>query len=146
MVRAKLDKERKQPRGRNQEHVIKTLRKARRPLTAYEVLDLLRAHGVSAPPTVYRALDKLIAEGLAHKLDSLNAFVACNQPHRHKSAAFAICHKCGTVTEFPSTDVNKRLGNWAAQSGFLVKDTNFEVRGECTDCQQSAEAGETQEL
>jgi len=136
MARASQIKEQKRLRGANQEHVFRALRKARRPLTAYEVLDLLRDHGISAPPTVYRALDKLIADGLAHKLESLNAFVVCNHPHHHNASAFAICRKCGTAAESSSDDLAKRLENWAAQTGFLVEETSFEIQGLCSACQK----------
>ena len=73
----------------NSEIVAATLRKAGRPLTAYEVLDALKGMGVSGPPTVYRALDKLIADGRVHRLESLNAFVLCSHSHDNDAAAFA---------------------------------------------------------
>src|SRR3954470_20560978 len=91
---------------KNQGLVLGTLEKAEGPLSAYTILDALRSDGLRAPLQVYRALDKLLAFGLVHRLESLNAFVACAHPHCHASSmmAFAICEKCGSVEEF-SNDV-----------------------------------------
>src|SRR5271166_4024759 len=74
---------------------------AERPLSAYDVIDALRGQGRLAPPTVYRALQKLIDEGLAHRLETRNAYVACQHGdpsaghgHAHR-AGFMICRVCG---------------------------------------------------
>ena len=82
---------RMQPRGANHEQVYRVLRSARGPMTAYQILDAVRPKGISAPPTVYRALNRLMRDGLAHRLESMNAYVACADPQdRHDSAIFAI--------------------------------------------------------
>ena len=57
--------------------IVEALKSAGRPVSAYEIIDQLREQAVLAPQTVYRALDRLIASGSAHRLESLNAFVAC---------------------------------------------------------------------
>jgi len=80
--------------------VFTVLSKSDRPLTAYELLGRLRTKGITAPPTVYRSLERLIKDGLAHRLETLNAFVACAKPHHRSAAIFAICRKCGTTAEF----------------------------------------------
>lgn len=78
---------------------------------AYALLDRLRAQGLRAPAQVYRALDKLIEYGLVHRLESLNAFIACDRPHAHEHGvvAFAICDGCGSVDEFSDAGVQKCL-------------------------------------
>src|SRR5215212_9922141 len=83
-----------------QKRVHRILSAAQNPLSAYEVLDRMRAKGAVTPPTVYRSLDKLIEKGLAHRLESLNAYVTCKHPHHQDMAAFAICEVCGSVIEF----------------------------------------------
>ena len=70
----------------------------------------LRPMGISAPPTVYRALGQLTARGLVHRLESLNAFVACAHPRHGEGTAFAICGDCGVVEEFVDSDVSAALG------------------------------------
>lgn len=121
---------------RNQSLVLDRLEKAETPMSAYAILDQLRDDGLRAPLQVYRALDKLLDMGLAHRLESMNAFVACAQPHCHDSGliAFAICEKCGQVSEFSDDVVRERLNGWADREGFVVKRTTMEIRGECKVC------------
>jgi hypothetical protein len=65
-------------------------------MTAYEILDAVRDKGITAPPTVYRALNRLVEEGLAHRVESINAYVACAHSHHSDGAVvFAICDNCG---------------------------------------------------
>ncbi|WP_127144987.1 Fur family transcriptional regulator [Pelagibacterium montanilacus] len=121
---------------RNQTLVLDTLTKAEGPLSAYTILDQLRGDGLRAPLQVYRALDKLLEKGLAHRLESLNAFVACAHPHCHKSGliAFAICETCGLVREFSDEVVRARLDDWADREGFVTARTTMEIRGTCQQC------------
>lgn len=122
---------------KNQALVFSALSRADGPLSAYSILDRLRDQGFRAPLQVYRALDKLLALGLVHRLESLNAFVACSHPdecHVHGITAFAICEKCGQVTEFSDTEIEHRLAGWASASGFQPKKTTIEIRGLCRDC------------
>ena len=118
----------------NSEIVAATLRRAGRPLTAYEVLGKLRGAGISGPPTVYRALDKLIADGRVHRLDSLNAFVLCNHAHSKDVAAFIICDGCGTVSEFLTASLSREIADGARKSQFTVQSANLEIHGRCADC------------
>jgi len=125
---------------RNQALVFGTLTEAEAPLSAYTILDQLRDDGLRAPLQVYRALDKLVEYGLVHRLESLNAFVACNHPageaagESHGTVAFAICEACGGVTEFAEQDVVKRLQGWARTEGFHARSTVIELRGLCENC------------
>ena len=89
--------------------IVEALRGVGRPVSAYELIEQVRAKGVSAPPTVYRALQRLIGDGLAHRLESLNAFVACNHPHHPGKAVFAICDACGTVTSSIASAPSRRF-------------------------------------
>jgi Fur family zinc uptake transcriptional regulator len=121
---------------RNQSLVLETLSHADGPLSAYTILDRLRDEGFRAPLQVYRALDKLTGLGLVHRLESLNAFVACIQPHCHTSGtiAFAICENCGQVDEFSDEVVSERLSAWAGAHGFHPHKTTIEIRGTCAAC------------
>jgi Fur family zinc uptake transcriptional regulator len=123
---------------RNQDLVLRTLNAADAPLSAYDILDQLRSEGLRAPLQVYRALEKLIEHGLAHRLESLNAFVCCANAEQHAktggTAAFAICETCGHVDEFADAEVEKRLGGWAREHGFALARTTIELRGRCRDC------------
>lgn len=121
---------------RNQSLVLDRLEKAEAPMSAYSLLDQLREEGLRAPLQVYRALDKLLDLGLAHRLESLNAFVACAHPHCHASGliAFAICENCGQVSEFSDDVVRDRLAAWADREGFVPQRTTMEIRGACRAC------------
>jgi len=121
---------------RNQSLVLDALTKAEGPLSAYTILDRLREDGFRAPLQVYRALDKLLAAGLVHRLETLNAFVACAHPHCHARGlvAFAICEGCGQVEEFSDEVVRNRLGAWSAAKGFKAEKTMIEIRGHCAAC------------
>lgn len=121
---------------RNQALVLAALSHAEGPLSAYTILDRLRDDGFRAPLQVYRALDKLTDLGLVHRLESLNAFVACIRPHCHEgdTVAFAICEKCGQVEEFSDEHVAERLSGWTAAHGFRPHKTTIEIRGTCAAC------------
>lgn len=123
---------------KNQALVFGALQSAHSPLSAYTLLDKLRDDGFRAPLQVYRALDKLVEFGLVHRLESLNAFVACAHPHEgcasHGIVAFMICDKCGGVTEFHDHNVDHRLANVTAHRHFTPRKTTIEIRGECQAC------------
>lgn len=121
---------------RNQSLVLGRLHDANGPLSAYDILDELRPEGIKAPLQIYRALDKLMEKGLAHRLESLNAFVACagSDCHRAGVIAFAICETCGKVSEFSDFVVRQRLEGWADSAGFQALNTTIEIRGRCARC------------
>jgi Fur family transcriptional regulator, zinc uptake regulator len=121
---------------RNQHLVLDALTGATGPLSAYGILDRVRSDGIKAPLQIYRALDKLVEMGLAHRLESLNAFVACAHSHQEHQglAAFAICESCGRVDEFADDVVEERLLAWSRATGFKTERTTIEIRGHCTDC------------
>lgn len=121
---------------RNQSLVFNALSDARGPLTAYTILDRLREDGFRAPLQVYRALEKLLEFGLVHRLESINAFVACAHPqcHSHGTMAFAICEDCGNVREFSDEQIVERLEDWARAENFNPRKTTIELRGQCESC------------
>jgi len=126
--------------AREQDRIIAdALREAGRPVSAYELIDHLRGETVLAPQTVYRALQRLIAEGQAHRLESLNAFVACRHDHHEAgTAVFAICEDCGKVSEFDREDAVASLHAWAQEHAFEVGRMTLELRGRCEKCAKAA--------
>ena len=127
---------------RNQELVLGALAHAKAPLSAYDILDQLRGDGIKAPLQIYRALDKLTERGLAHRLESLNAFVCCADAHCHAtgSIAFAICEDCGKVEEFAEPAIETRLRSWSKSAGFVPDRMTIELRGHCRECAEAASA------
>lgn len=105
------------------------------PVKAYDLLDALRAeHKGAAPPTVYRALEFLLAEGFVHRIESLNAFVGCGEPTRVHSAQFWLCEGCGAVAEMDDAELGTLLARKAQQLGFDVERETIEIRGLCREC------------
>jgi len=121
---------------KNQALVLDTLSGAEEPLSAYTILDRLRDDGFRAPLQVYRALDKLREFGLVHRLESLNAFVACSHPHEDEDStiAFAICDTCGHVSEIADDEIEERLRLVSGRKGFQLQKSTIELRGLCGDC------------
>jgi len=120
---------------RNQSLVQQVLSEAEGPMSAYAILDQLRGDGLKAPLQVYRALEKLVEHGKAHRLESLNAWVACSHRHRPGGlAVFAICEDCGDVAEFQDTDVQEQLAGRADGIGFAMDHATIELHGRCGNC------------
>jgi len=121
---------------RNQELVYAVLGDAEAPLSAYTILDRVRDDGIRAPQQVYRALEKLLDFGLIHRLESINAFVACSHPahESHSMTAFAICESCGGVIEFSDGSLAAALQERAGSEGFRIGKSTIEVRGLCRSC------------
>ncbi|MEM9277503.1 MAG: Fur family transcriptional regulator [Pseudomonadota bacterium] len=121
---------------KNQALVFDALSKADGPLSAYTILDVLREHGFRAPLQVYRAIDKLQELGLVHRLETLNAFVACTHPNceTHETIAFMICDTCGRVDEISDSMLAERLETISGKSGFSLKASTVELRGSCGKC------------
>ena len=108
------------------------------PQGAYAILDTLRLQDgrAGAPPTVYRALDFLLEQGLIHRLASCNVFIGCCQPTAHHSGQFLICRSCGKVAELDSQPVEKLIREQAQKAGFRVESQMVEIAGYCQQCQQ----------
>ena len=119
-------------------HVLRALLSSHCPLGAYEVIEeLSKSMPRPAPITVYRALDFLIDNGLVHRIESRNAYLAC--AHDHDAAAmvaFLICERCGSVGEIPASPVAQGLNEAARSTGFVPKLSVVEITGTCAHCQQ----------
>ncbi len=116
---------------------------ARGPMGAYDLLEKLRAtRHRAAPPTVYRALDFLLEQGLIHRLERLSAFIGCvADPHEHAghehahAAQFLICRRCHKVTEIEDSELAHALSDAAGRLGFTVAGATIEAEGLCAACQ-----------
>ena len=115
--------------------VLELLLQEHRALGAYDILDLLREAGFnSQPPVAYRALDFLVENGFVHKIERLNAFVACALPGTVHSPAFMICRRCDMVAETQSSSSGFDLLANADASGFKIEQTIIEAKGLCQTC------------
>ncbi|WP_235962731.1 Fur family transcriptional regulator [Ruegeria haliotis] len=119
--------------------VLDLLLQEHRALGAYAILDRLREEGFgSQPPVAYRALDFLVDNGFVHKIERLNAFVACAHPGAAHSPAFMICRLCDTVAEAHSAPAKSALGAAARAAGFEIERTVVEAEGICPACTAKA--------
>lgn len=110
-----------------------------RPLGAYQLLAKLAEEGFnSAPPTVYRALDFLLAAGLIHKVESMNAYLGCAHADKAHKGYFLICDDCHNVMEFDYQDIHTALIAKAAQQGFELRAETIELTGLCAKCKSKA--------
>ena len=106
-----------------------------RAMGAYELLDRLHQAGFgSQPPVAYRALDFLVANAFVHKIERLNAFIACAHPGANHAPAFLICRLCDAVAEAQSAPARGSLGEAARATGFRIERTVVEALGVCPDC------------
>jgi Fur family transcriptional regulator, zinc uptake regulator len=121
---------------RNQTLVLRVLEKSAAPLTAYLILDQLRQKGIKAPLQVYRALEKLVEQGLVHRVESINAFMACrhHDSETHGETVFMICDACGTVEECSDTKTASVLRKLARMADFALARSSVELRGKCGKC------------
>jgi Fur family zinc uptake transcriptional regulator len=105
------------------------------PVGAYALMDAMRVDGRPiAPPTVYRALDFLLEQGLVHRLESRNAFVGCARPDRAHVSQFLICNRCQAVAELDAPEVGGAVSKSAARAGFTVERMTIEMQGLCPAC------------
>ena len=115
---------------------LEILLEEHRALGAYDVLSVLSKEGLgSAPPVAYRALDFLTSAGFAHKIEGLNAYIACAHLGADHAPAFLICTNCRTVAEAETQPTSGRLAKAAADAGFRIDRTVIEAMGLCPGCQ-----------
>jgi Fur family zinc uptake transcriptional regulator len=127
---------------RMRRRVLEALLASHRPLGAYEIMDRTMTDGARpAPITIYRALDFLIEQGLVHRLESRNSFMACVHKHGQGDlVVFLICERCGRVGEAPAKGVGQALQAAARAADFTPHAPVIEISGVCGDCRKNAPA------
>ena len=115
--------------------VLQMLLEAGQPVKAYDLIAAFGEDGAPAkPPTVYRALDFLEKQGFAHRIESLNAYVACRKEADGHAAAFLICDCCGATREIEPKASAEIIAAGAA-AGYALTGVTIEAHGLCSDCQ-----------
>jgi Fur family zinc uptake transcriptional regulator len=122
--------------------VLELIWRRHEPIGAYDLLDQLKiTHRRAAPPTVYRALEFLIGQGLVHRLESLNAYIGCTRPEGRHAGQFLICTRCASIGELDDAEIAEAVCRRAAMLGFQVERQTIEVRGLCADCGANGPSG-----
>jgi Fur family zinc uptake transcriptional regulator len=115
--------------------VLELIAASEKPIKAYDLLEKLKGrYAGAAPPTVYRALDFLMAEGFVHRLETMNAFLSCPHPTRTHPTQFLICKDCGVVQELEDKELAARLFERVREQGFVPAQQVVEVLGRCARC------------
>ncbi|HGG05207.1 MAG TPA: transcriptional repressor [Aliiroseovarius sp.] len=119
--------------------VLELLLHEHRAMGAYDILDHLRRDGLgSQPPVAYRALDFLVTNGFAHRIERLNAFVACSHPSGDHSPVFLICRACANVAETALPPGDNPVAALARDTGFRLEASVVEAEGLCPNCAREA--------
>ena len=129
----------KQSLSKNQKIIFDLIDQSSEPLKAYAILFNVQKKGIKAPLQVYRALDKLVEIGKIHKIESRNAFIACQNSSCQvsKATAFSICESCEKVTEVSNSNLSKYLSNIKDKEGMKYHKYNLEFFGLCKKCKKT---------
>tara|TARA_Y100000741_G_scaffold51029_1_gene34970 strand:- start:91 stop:510 length:420 start_codon:yes stop_codon:yes gene_type:complete len=136
MIKSKNKNMQKQELSKNQQIIFDLIKKSNEPLKAYSILSNVQKKGIKAPLQVYRALDKLVQIGKIHKIESKNAFMACQNSRCQvaKATAFSICENCEKVSEIKNSKLFEYLKDFNDKSGMKYKKYNLEFFGLCNEC------------
>ena len=121
--------------------ILETLRQSDKPLGAYDLLSALGTQGVKNPPTVYRALKRLVTLGLAHRITSLNAYIACRYEHENDVIGFVVCRNCRQVEPFEDGVLDAIIQKLGQQKSFHTEQQVVELVGICRKCAEAAKNG-----
>lgn len=113
-----------------------------KPLGAYALMSMLEQKSTRkvAPPTVYRALEFLLENGLIHRVHRLNAYIGCKDPEHPHAGNLLICHSCGIALEIDSSPLTATLQQVVGEQGFVAEDHTLEVIGLCSRCRSAGAA------
>lgn len=117
--------------------VLELIWQSHRPAKAYDILDNIGDVASAKPPTVYRALDFLLENGLIHKLNSLNAYVGCSHPKAHHECYFLVCSRCSDIEECCDKKLARAIAATAKKNHFHPAHTTLEISGECQECKKN---------
>lgn len=121
--------------------VLELVWQSHAPVGAYALLERLSRDGhAAAPPTVYRALDFLLAHGLIHRIEHLNAFIGCAHPDCAHAGQFLLCRECGAAAEMDDPAIARAVEEGARRLGFSVTRQMIEIEGLCPACREKAGA------
>lgn len=129
-----LAQKRGQKMTRIRRKVLRLLLESPEPAKAYDLLGNLDGEGAAKPPTIYRALDFLQEVGLAHKIESLNAYVPCGHASHSHSAVFLICDTCGGAEELHAVTTTAAIEAETNAAGFHISHATLEAHGTCRTC------------
>ncbi len=115
--------------------VLKIISQSNRPIKAYDILKKLgNLIKNPKPPTAYRAIEFWEKHNFIHRIESLNAYAACNKKHTHNGSQFLICNDCGKVIESDLLDLPQILKKSTQNNSFKPLGWSLEINGICNQC------------
>ena len=84
--------------------------------------------------TVYRTLQELERSGLLRKVARANGRDVFEHDYGYPQHDHLICGECGSLTEFPATEISKVVSAVSATHGFRQSGLRLEVYGTCDEC------------
>lgn len=118
--------------------ICEVLTESDKPLGAYEILERVKVKGINGPPTIYRALDKLIKLGIAHRIASTHTYMMCKQGKEHhgESIVLTVCNSCDNVDEIPNKALHDAFNHIRQSNGFRIHNEVVELVGTCRSCSE----------
>lgn len=117
--------------------VVRVLAQTRKPLGAYQIKEQVAETGGKIDVvSVYRILAALVEAGLAHRIGSVDGYLACSGAHTGEHGTeHLICTECGCVEEIPiPNSALSEIGVAGSRLGFMGQATRVEVLGVCEHC------------
>lgn len=116
------------------ERVITVLSNATEPMGAYQILEkLAEGQGKTSPPTVYRAIEFWMLHGFIHRVQSMNAYIACCEHDHHENFCIFICDNCNDVIEM-KMNLPAPVSADAKKKHLTISSSNTEIHGSCNQC------------
>lgn len=106
------------------------------PSSAYDVAELVsqKLGRRVAANSVYRILDLFVAQNIALRIESCNAYVPNAHPGCMHDCIFLICDACGSVEHLDEDSVGQSVRSIASGQGFAPMRPLIEVHGRCGTC------------
>ncbi len=116
--------------------VFDALARFDRPVSAYDVTDAVSSAAGRriAANSVYRILDLFVANNVASRVESANAFIANAHPDCPHDCIFLVCDRCGGATHVDDDRITSEVRAAARAAGFTPVRPVIEVRGICANC------------
>jgi Fur family zinc uptake transcriptional regulator len=121
------------------EAVFEALASFEKPASAYDIAETVSKNlgRRVAANSVYRILDLFVGANLARRVESANAYVANQHPACLHDCIFLICDNCGQTVHIDNDSLSSGVREAAKSAGFSAPRPVIEVRGRCTDCEDS---------
>ncbi len=119
--------------------ILALLLAAQSPVKAYDLIEQMRVQGERlTPASIYRTLDFLLQYGLAHRINSLNAYVPCTGGHDERALLMFVCSACQQAKELEDRALYDSMQSRLNELGISLNHSCIEIQGTCRECTQFA--------